>query len=111
MARFPAGVTVIVHRPGGVDQFGDPDPGTPPTSHVLTGCATAPRTASETDNRGSTVFIGLSLYADHDADIGPADKVEVEGLLYEVVGEPGRWKNPFTSRKAGLEVALTRVTG
>lgn len=111
MGRFPGGAVVTVHRPGGVDQFGDPDPGTPPTSHVITGCATAPRTTSETDSRGSTVFIGLTLYADHDADIGPADRVEVDGQLYEVVGEPGRWRNAHTRRKAGLEVALARVTG
>lgn len=111
MARFPHGVAVTVHRPGGVDQFGDPDPGSPPTTHVLTGCAVAPRSTSENDARGATVIIGLSLYADHDADIGPADKVEVDGVRYEVVGEPGRWRNPYTANKAGLEVALQRVTG
>lgn len=107
------GISVTVHRPGGVDVYGDPDPGTPPTSHVVAGCALAPRTSSEDrELRGETVIVGQTLYAPFDADIGPADKIELPGgVRYEVVGEPGRWLNPHSGRAVGMSVALQRATG
>jgi hypothetical protein len=110
---FPFGVTITVHRPGGVDQFGDPDDDSPATSHTVSDCALAPRTSHEdTSTRGDTVIVGLTLYAPYDADIGPTDRVAIPGgLLYEVVGEPGRWAHPKTGHRPGLEVALQRVTG
>lgn len=107
---FRAGITVTVHRPGGVDRFGDPD-GSPETTHTVSGCAVAPRSASEIDTRGSTVIVGLTLYAPYDADIGPVDQVEIDGKRFTVEGEAGRWRNPHTGRKVGMEIALQRVTG
>lgn len=111
-APFRHGITVYVRRPGGVDRFGDPDPGSPATMHTLSGCSVSPRTSSEDNNRGDTVIIGLTLMAAYDADLGAADRIELpDGSTYEVEGEPGRWQNPLTGRKFGLSAALKRVTG
>lgn len=108
---FAGGLAITVIRPGGVDKFGDPD-GSPETTHVVAGCAVVPRGSSESDNRGTTVITGLTLYAPYGADIGPADVILLpSGLRYTVQGEVGRWKNWHTGREAGLEVALQRVTG
>jgi len=114
--RFANGVDVIVHRavPGGVDQYGDPIPGTV-TTHVLAGVALAPRTGGgfgDVDSRSRAgVVVGLTMYAAHDADIRPTDRVEIDGELWEVDGEPGRWASPFTGRLHGCQVALKRAEG
>ncbi|MER5671156.1 hypothetical protein [Pseudonocardia alni] len=107
--NFARGISVRVHRLAGVDRFGDRLPG---TTHVVSGCALAPRTSSEDNPRGSTVIVGLTLYGPYGADIRAEDVVELEGgSRYEVVGEPGHWASPFTGWAPGCEVALERVTG
>jgi hypothetical protein len=109
---FPFGMSVTVRRGGGVDKFGDPDPDSV-TTHVVAGCAVAPRTSTEdTTGRGDTVIVGLTLYGPYDADIAATDVVELPGGdRYQVVGEPGRWASPMSRRRPGLSVALERVTG
>lgn len=102
------GETVTVLRPGGRKPNGDRIPGPPPFD--VPGWAIAPRSSSESDDRGSSVIVGLSLFGPYDADIRPDDQVRVRGVVYDVVGEPGRWRNPMTGREAGLEVAVTRTS-
>lgn len=115
---FPHGrtATVVRRTPGGYDEYGDPIESTVVRVDV-DGCAWAPRTAggassSEIRDRGRQgVIEGLTLYAPAGTDLQPTDQVEVDGVLFDVEGEPGDWRNPFTGRDAGLEVALRRADG
>lgn len=105
--------TVTVVRPPGRDQYGNPLEGE--TTRVdITGCAVAPRVAASLDvesrNREGLV-VELTLYAPFGADIRHTDLIERQGELYEVEGEVGRWENPFTGSKPGLEVGLRRAAG
>lgn len=88
------------------------DPTGPPVESVVEGCIVAPRRSSEDDERGEAVIVGLSLFAPFDADIKATDQIRIDDAAwrgtYDVVGEPGRWENPFTGKRPGMEVALTR---
>lgn len=98
-------------NPGGVDKYGDPVAGTEDRT-TLTGAFTAPRESSEITNRGRAgVIVGLTLFAPYDTDLAFTDQIEVDGTLYDIEGEPGRWRNPFSGREAGLQVALVRSSG
>lgn len=105
------GVVVRVRRgPGGVDAYGDPIPGAD-TRSTIADAFTAPRSSADLNERRQGVIIGLTLYAPLDADIKHTDLIEVDGVLFEIDGEDGRWLHPFTGWRAGIEAALTRVEG
>lgn len=97
--------------PGGVDQYGDPTAGAS-TEVVLPDAFLAPRTSEElTANGRAGVIVGWTLFAPYDTDLVFTDQVKVDGVLYQIEGEPGRWRNPFTGWEPGLQAALTRVEG
>lgn len=108
--------TVTVETPGGVDRWGDP---LPATTRRLAGCMFSPRGSDE--GRGAagfgvaspnTVITGLTLYAPAESGIRPVDViVRADGTRWQVVGEPGEWRSPFTGWLPGDQVALTRVVG
>jgi hypothetical protein len=108
--------TVVRVRGAGYDDNGDPIAGTP-TRTTIAGCTIAPRSqfggaSSDISGRGRQgVLVGLTLYAPYGTDIVHTDQLEVDGDLFEVDGEVGPWKNPFTGWEAGIEVALNRAAG
>lgn len=71
----------------------------------------APRPGDEnTTDRSQGVIVGLTGYnTSPDVDLLPTDRMEVRGQVYEVVGEVGVWRSPFTGWEPGVEVALQRV--
>lgn len=102
--------TVVRLRGKTLDKYGDP---TGSDAEVeLEGCAVAPRVSGDVDDRGRQgVVVGLSLYAPHGTDLLHTDRVKVDGVVYEIDGEPGAWKSPFSGWEAGIEVALKRAAG
>lgn len=103
--------TVVRVRPLGFDDNGDPIDGDPDRL-AIPGCSAAPRSSSDITDRGRQgVVVGLTLYTPHGADIVHTDLVEVDGVPYEVDGEAGAWKSPFTQWEAGIEIALKRAAG
>lgn len=101
----------VRNTPGGVDQYGDPIPGTV-TRTAIPDAFTAPRESDEIQNRGRAgVIVGLTLFAPYGTDLVYTDQVEVDGVLYDIEGEPGRWRHPQTHWEAGTQVALTRAQG
>lgn len=103
--------TATVIRAGGRDRFGDP---LPASEHTVDGCTFFPRRAGEQtreDNHGaSTVIVGAVLFAPVDADIVATDRIRLDGVVYDVEGEPGKWDDARGDLSV-LEVALRRVTG
>ena len=118
MRALPHGETVIILRPGaptGRDEYGVETVG-PPEEIPVPGCGIAPRDGNgaggnEQTQARDTVIIGLTLYAPAGTDLRPTDKVRVAGVLYEVDGQAGAFRSPFTGSAGPVVAALERVTG
>lgn len=109
---FAQGISVTIERGGGRDQYGDP---TPSVEHVVADCAVEPRVSTELDNRATTVIVGLTLMCPFGSDIVPTDRIRIDVApwkgRYDVQGEPGHYRHPWTGWEAGTVVALTRRSG
>lgn len=115
-------VNVTVINPPGVDEYGDPIPGSG-TEVTYEDVIVAPRVggpgtaSSEIHGRGRNgVIEGLTAYLPPDAVVKFTSQIKVhhpahEDHVFEVEGEPGVWESPFTSVEHGLEVALRRAQG
>lgn len=102
---------IVRVRGNGTDEYGDPIAGEP-TRTTLTNVFTAPRVSNDITERGRNgVIVGLSLFGDYGTDLLYTDQIEVDGVLYDIEGEPGQWKHPWTRWEAGFEVALIRAAG
>lgn len=72
----------------------------------------APRTSAESAERGREgVVIGLTVYAPRDAAVLSTDQLEVRGEVYDVDGDPGVWRSPFTGVLYGSVVQTIRAVG
>lgn len=112
-APYTHGETVILHRPSTTtDRYGDQAVTGWVESGWFDGCAVWPRTSDELTEQGRQgVIVGLTVVLPDCADVGPHDRCEVGGVMFEVDGEPGRWRSPLTGWAPGVEVRLRRVDG
>jgi hypothetical protein len=101
-------VTVTVVRPGGRDQYGDPT-GTPAETPV-SGCVVWPEASSEQTFQQDIVALGYQVLMPAGTDVLATDQVRLpdDDLMYEVVGEPQRFLNPFTGTDPGVLVTARR---
>lgn len=113
----PYTVTVTVRRPAGTDRYGDP---LPATTHTVEGCIVAPASgdsgqsaSSERTDLRDTVITGWTLYPPYGADLLYTDEVQLPGddTWWQVDGEVGNWRSPFSSWAPGGQVTLRRVRG
>lgn len=111
--HYPLGQTITVVRPTWVvDAYGDLQPSGPPTRHDIAPCAIAPRSSGDiTEPARQGVVVGLTVYAPPGADIEPTDQIEYDGDLFDIDGDVGRWRSPFSTIVDGTEVALRRAIG
>jgi hypothetical protein len=112
MNGFTNGETVTVVRAGTPteDDYGNEVPG-PSTETDVPGCAVAPRSSSEDLQARDQVIVGLTVWMPSGVDVRPTDQMRVRGVLYDVDGEPGGFRSPFTGSAGPVQVALTRVSG
>ncbi|MFF4779413.1 hypothetical protein ACFY05_42020 [Microtetraspora fusca] len=115
--RFPAGETVTVLRaPLVPDRYGsqvrDWDS---PARTSYDGCAVANwargRVSEVHADGRDPVVSDLIIYMPPGADVAAADRLEVRGEVYELVGEPFGWSNPLTGTVFGVAVNCDRVEG
>ena len=111
---WPNAETVTVVHMGPRDPYGDT---TEASREDVSGVLLAPRREAGADERATPdrnlVTVDLVAYAAGDAQISATDRVirQLDGKEYEVVGEPARWRNPWSSDPDQLEINLKRVTG
>lgn len=117
MRELPQGETVTILRPGAPtrDAYGNDVP-SEPTETDVPGCGIAPQDANgaggnEIVQGRDTIIVGLVLYAPSGTDLRATDKVRVASLLYEVVGQPGVFRSPFTGSTGPVVATLQLVTG
>jgi hypothetical protein len=107
---FPFGqtVTLVKRVKGGPDDFGN-DTWTTTMTDVRG--AFAPGSSVEQIQGQDIVVTQPTVYLPPGTDATAIDAVQVDGLQYEIDGDPRNWVNPFTGWRAGVEVPLRRATG
>src|SRR5690606_24802940 len=89
----PAGA----NRTTGVDRDGNPVYEWPGPGVDAAGCGVAPRTSEElAEVNRNRVITGLTVYLAPGTQNAPHDRLVVRGATYEVVGEPGDWRSPYS---------------
>lgn len=109
----------LVSGPGPADRYGDPteadiEPVELPDAFVAPrpGDAAVPWANQPIDGRGRQgVIVGLTMYVPGCSTIDRTSRVEIDGTLYDIEGEPGVWADPSDGLVAGVEVALRRAAG
>lgn len=112
---FPHGESVDVLTAGTVtDPYSDEPVAdwSTPTEVAVTGVAVEPRPSQEpVQDARNAVTSGFTLYMPAGAEIGPQSRVRVRGEVYDVLGEPAEWVNPFTGWAPGIVVQVGRTEG
>lgn len=76
------------------------------------GCAVWQEDSSEPDEEGRTRTITRTKVAvDVDADVHAGDRFVIDGLTYDVEGDPAEWRSPYTGWAPGLLITGKRVDG
>jgi hypothetical protein len=58
------------------------------------------------------VVTGITWFAPPGTVVTPVDQATVDGLLYDVVGDPGVFgPSPMTGTTSGVEVQLVKASG
>jgi hypothetical protein len=95
----------------GTDGYGNDLYDDVPTEKSLECVGVVPRYSSERDQGESTVIVGKTLLVPPlpGYDALPTDRFRVAGVVYEVDGEVGVWRSPFSGTFFGTEVPVKRV--
>jgi hypothetical protein len=104
--------TLYPRAVGSSDEYGDQVlvDGTPVVLDGDPGCWIEQTQRSErTDNQNEQAET-FSLYLPSDADVSGLDRIEVEGVSYELDGPPWRAFNPRTRQYTHLQATVRRVT-
>lgn len=104
-------VTIITRtKTGALDAKGNDLYGETPVD--VSGAVVWPTGSTETLQRQDQVTTGLTVLLPTSAPVTVTaiSAMLVRGERYEVQGNPSDWRSPFTSRRRGFEVHLTRVT-
>lgn len=82
-----------------------------PTHITVKGCSVQPSTTSrDFDGRTTQVTEEWTLYAPPNADIAAGDRIEWQGLTFEVNGAPMPWSSP-TGRVSHVYARLSEWRG
>lgn len=73
-------------------------------------CALIPRTSSEETDGADTVVVGYTLVAPPGTDLLATDRVRARGVMWEIDGEPGDYRN-LRGVPRQVIAALRRVRG
>lgn len=111
---FGESVTLHSRTATGEDEYGNDVFTVTDTS--LTNVPVWPRNSSELVQGEDLTIVGLQALLPAGTSVWSIDSLTVQtgayaGRSYEIDGEPGYYKSPFTGRDPGVLVNLTRITG
>jgi len=111
MISFHRDTITVLRAPLVDDGYGNqvPDWSNPSRTEV-TGCRLQPERAADYVLDREAVTTRWRLFAPASIDLRSTDRVEHNGVVYEVDGSPERWPSP-TKRLAHVEVLLRRTEG
>ena len=77
---------------------------------VISNCSVQPAsTALSQDGRVLGITEGLTAYLPEGSDVQAGDRIEFEGDIYTINGEPKAWKGAFT--RSNIQLNLIRWEG
>jgi hypothetical protein len=101
--------TLILRRDGdATDEFGNP---IAEETEVETVCELQQRRRDERIGAGETSDTFWALYLRPGEDLRTSDAVEVDGEVYELVGEPWTVRNSRTGATSHVQATVRRVAG
>lgn len=109
MIPFPKTVTVVRTPAPTLPAYGDNTETAARTD--VEGCAVWPTTTAEFVSGQDTTIWDLNCLLPQGTDVLSTDQVEVDGVLYDVVGRPQHWDSQLVNKSAGVEVQLKAGTG
>lgn len=92
------------------DDFGI-DPAPAPGAVVTTVCELQQRNRTEPGDSGEVSVSDWVLFLLPDETITTADRIEVDGEVFEVVGEPWVARNPISQADSHIEATVRRTAG
>lgn len=105
--------TITRIRPGTKTQRGSqiPDWEHPEDPVIIGGCSVQPASTSlSEDGRILGITDGWTVYVPPGSDIRAGDRIEFDGNLYEINGEPRTWQSP-TGHNNHIMLNLRRFAG
>lgn len=106
--RYAIGVKA--HVAGALDAHGNPIDSWLPAVAVEV-YSIGPRTQIEPETGRTLVVEGLTVYAPPGTAIGPLDRVVIDGVEFEVEGDPADWTRGSFGWAAGIALNLKRAEG
>jgi SPP1 family predicted phage head-tail adaptor len=102
-------ITITTRTQTGVDEkYGNPV--YTETTVTVTG-AFAPAAGTETTEGQDQVVSQPLALLPYGTEIDSTAKLTINGLDYEIDGEPQSWSSPFVTWQPGISVPLKRITG
>lgn len=114
MTLLGTGVTASVLRAnnqGGRYGSQERDWGSIVSNESYDGCLFAPQTSVEDRDGRDAVVADATIYMPTGTDVTAHDRVQINGVTYDVDGQPSVWSDPFGGGLDGIEVRLKLVTG
>lgn len=104
-------ITII--RPAEKDRFGDPveDGESEQFSDTCLWVIGLPSSSDDQDGRQNRVSSRVTAYPMGETRVRAGDRVQVDGVVWQVDGDPARAESPWTGRLAGHQVSLERWRG
>lgn len=104
--------TITRLRPGTKSARGSDIPDWGQASSLeIAGCSVQPTATSlSEDGRVLGILDGVTCYCPYDADVQEGDRIQFEGLTYEINGSPRRWRSP-TGNRSHTQLNLVRWRG
>lgn len=85
---------------------------TAPAALAIEGCAFDPGNSTEPLQQGrNAVVTQPAVYAPFGVDVLAGDRLVVRGRTWQVVGDPGDYRSPFSGWEAGTVIHLEAVSG
>ena len=108
---LPNGVMVTIKNRfvNGEDNFGNDMYGF--TAQEVGPCSVQQGTTRETIYATDQVATGMVVFMPYGTDVSFQDAVIIDGVEYEVSGDPESWVSPFSGHTAPVRVQCTLVKG
>lgn len=108
----PWTIEVLPYVSGPADSHGNTTEGwADPITYEVYGWA-PPADSTEPEESGRyAVVTTLEVFAPPGVQVAPRDRVRVDGITYEVVGEPSDYTHGPFGWQPGIRIELTRVQG